>query len=108
MITQEYSDLSVLYRLLACAEPTGTSLVGRTNDDGEGGLLREPPLKQRFDELPEAGLDVLLGEGVGHGDGEDRVLEPNGGYPVEPDAQGTHVDVAFGVPEHLFPQLLGR
>jgi hypothetical protein len=35
MITQEHSNSSVLYRLLACAEPTGTSLVGRTNDDGE-------------------------------------------------------------------------
>jgi hypothetical protein len=47
------------------------SVIGcRTNDDQQGGLFREPLLKQRFDELSEAALDVLLGEGVWHGDRE--------------------------------------
>ena|SRR5829696_4164301 len=69
-ITEEPQDLLVLYILSACEELTALSLSSRANDDKEGGLLRKPLPKKRFDARSEAGLDVLLSERVGHGDGE--------------------------------------
>jgi hypothetical protein len=69
-LAEEPKDFPVLYILSACEEPIALSLSRRANDDKEGGLLRKPLPKERFDALSEAGLDVLLGERVGHGDGE--------------------------------------
>src|SRR5215207_6995975 len=87
--------------------PDRSSLGVCTDDNAKGGFFGELLLERGLEELAEAGFDVLPGEGVGDGDGEGTILEPDGGDPVEPDAQGTNVDVAFGVLEHLFPHLLG-
>ena len=62
--------------LVLCILLTRTGLADRSSlglcadDNAEGGFFGEPLLERGFEELSEAGLDVLLGEGVGYGDGE--------------------------------------
>ena len=85
----------------------GSSLGLCADDHAEGGFFGQPLPEGRLEELAEAGFYVLFGEGVGDSDGEARLLKPYGGDPIELVAQGTQVDLAFGVQEHPFPHLLG-